>query len=191
MSEERRADVPERETGQQADLAATPAAQSSALDPASALAAKEEEVRGLIDRLKRLQAEFDNYRKRILRDLAELEQRASDREVLDFLPLYDNLARAFAAHAKDGNVEDFVSGVERIFGQFAQILEQKGVCRIKTTGEPFDPSRHEALLCIQSKEPANVIVEEFSPGYTRGERTLQPSKVSVSQGPAPDAKEEV
>jgi molecular chaperone GrpE len=156
----------------------------------STVASKEEEIRSLVDRLKRLQAEFENYRKRILRDLAVVEERTSDREILAALPLYDNLERAFSIYAKDSNVEAFVAGVERIFGQFSQILDQKGVRRIPTVRERFDPALHEALLSIHSPEEKNVILEEFSPGYIRGERTLQPSKVSVSQGPAQDEKEE-
>lgn len=183
----------DRQTSSHHDVPADtgPNEPGTATEAGLAMAAKEEEIRALIDRLKRLQAEFDNYRKRILRDLAASEERAADREILAFLPLYDNLSRAFAVYAKDGVVDDFVSGVERIFGQFAQILDQKGVRRIPTVGERFDPALHEALLSMCSREDRDVILEEFSPGYTRGERTLQPSKVSVSQGPAPEAKEEV
>ncbi len=158
--------------------------------PASVMSAKDDEIRALIDRLQRLQAEFENYRKRILRDVVAVEERTSDREILVFLPLYDNLERAFSVYAKDANVEAFVAGVERIFGQFAQILEQKGVRRIPAMDERFDPALHEALLSIHSQQEKNTIIEEFSPGYVRGERTLQPSKVSVSQGPAPAEKEE-
>ncbi|MCX6091334.1 MAG: nucleotide exchange factor GrpE [Candidatus Bipolaricaulota bacterium] len=158
--------------------------------PASVVSAKDDEIRSLVDRLQRLQAEFENYRKRILRDVAAVEERVSDREILVFLPLYDNLERAFSVYAKDANVEAFVAGVERIFGQFAQILDQKGVRRIPTMGERFDPELHEALLSIHSQQEKHTIIEEFSPGYVRGERTLQPSKVSVSQGPAPAEKEE-
>jgi molecular chaperone GrpE len=154
------------------------------------LTAKEEEIRSLVDRLKRLQAEFENYRKRVLRDLATAEERTSDREILAFLPLFDNMTRAFSAYAKDADVAAFVSGMESIFGQFAQILEQKGVRRIPALGERFDPALHEALLSIHSQREKNVIIEEFSPGYARGERTLQPSKVTVSQGPAQEHKEE-
>ena len=120
--------------------------------PAGFANAKDEEIRSLVDRLQRLQAEFENYRKRILRDLAALEERTSDREVLAFLPLYDNLERAFSVYAKDADVAAFVGGVERIFGQFAQILDQKGVRRIPTVGERFDPALHEALLSIHSHQ---------------------------------------
>jgi len=165
-------------------------AQVGEVDLQAQLAAKDDEVRSLVDRLKRLQAEFENYRKRILRDLAAVEERTSDQEILAFLPLYDNLARAFSAFAKDADVDAFVSGTERIFGQFAQILDQKGVQRIPAMGERFDPSLHEALLSVHSEQGRNVILEEFSPGYVRGARTLQPSKVAVSQGPAQEEKEE-
>lgn len=157
--------------------------------PAGTANARDAEIRSLVDRLQRLQAEFENYRKRILRDLATVEERTSDREVLAFLPLYDNLERAFSVYAKDADVSAFVGGVERIFGQFAQILDQKGVRRIPTVGERFDPALHEALLSIHSHQQKTTIIEEFSPGYVRGERTLLPSKVSVSQGPAQAEKE--
>jgi molecular chaperone GrpE len=165
-------------------------AQAGEVDLQAQWAAKDDEVRSLVDRLKRLQAEFENYRKRVLRDLAAVEERTSDQEILAFLPLYDNLARAFSAFAKDADVDAFVSGTERIFGQFAQILDQKGVQLIPAMGERFDPSLHEALLSVHSEQGRNVILEEFSPGYVRGARTLQPSKVAVSQGPAQEEKEE-
>ncbi len=183
--------LPEETTqGPMPDVPPQDAAPASQADVHSQLAAREEEIRSLVDRLKRLQAEFENYRKRILRDLAAVEERTSDRELLAFLPLYDNLARAFSVYAKDEDVNAFVSGVERIFGQFAQILEQKGVRCIPAKGERFDPALHEALLSIESSQEKNIILEEFSPGYVRGKRTLQPSKVTVSQGPAQEEKEE-
>jgi molecular chaperone GrpE len=182
----------ETRQGPMADSAAVPSdgAPTGDVDVLAQLAAKDEEIRSLVDRLKRLQAEFENFRKRVLRDVAAVEERSSDREILAFLPLYDNLARAFSAYAKDADAGAFVSGTEGIFGQFAQILDQKGVRRIPALGERFDPSLHEALLSIHSQQEKNVILEEFSPGYVRGGRTLQPSKVAVSQGPAQEEKEE-
>jgi molecular chaperone GrpE len=145
-------------------------------------AAKDAEIEAAIDRLKRLQAEFDNYKKRIARENEALRERISDREILDFLPLYDNLERAFTVYAKDRDVDSLVAGVEQIFGQFAQILEQKRVKRIPAVGQTFDPERHEALLSLESEEEKYTILEEFSPGYVRDGRTLLPSKVAVSQG---------
>jgi len=152
-------------------------------------AAKGPEVQDLIDRIQRLQAEFENYKKRVAKDVAEREERAADGLLVDVLPLYDGLQLAFANHSRDGDADAFLSGVERIFAQFEQILTSKGVSRIEAVGRPFDPTVHEALLGLPSHEPKNTIVEEFSPGYVRNGRTLRPSKVGVSQGSAP-AKEE-
>jgi len=142
----------------------------------------ERELQSAVDRLQRLQAEFENYKKRAARDAAVYEQRVTDRVILDFLPLYDNLQRAFHSLSSNGDHVTFVEGVEQIFGQFLQLLEAKGVRRIETKDQPFDPELHEAMLSVPSAVEKNVIVEEFMPGYVRNERVLRPSKVSVSQG---------
>lgn len=143
-----------------------------------------DDVSVYIDRLQRLQAEFENYKKRTAREYAAIEERIEDRMILGFLSLYDNLERAFASHAADKDTKSFVAGVEQIFGQFSQLLEQLGVERIPGVGEPFDPAVHEALLGVNSNQEKNSILEEFLPGYRRAERVLRASKVSVSQGPA-------
>ena len=142
------------------------------------------ELASCIDRLQRLQAEFENYKKRTARDIATLEDRVVDQVLLEFLAPYENLERAFRSYATDQNVEAFVDGVERIFAQFSRILDQRGVKRIPAVGVPFDPALHEALLMAPSEEEKNTIIEEFSPGYRRAGRVLRVSRVSVSQGPA-------
>jgi len=147
-------------------------------------AAAENDLRTTIDRLQRLQAEFENYKKRALRDASVYEQRVSDRLILEFLPLYDNLERAFQSFASNQDVETLVSGVEQIFGQFKQVLENMGVKLIHVENQRFDPAIHEAMLSVASDVEKNMIIEEFMPGYTRDERVLRPSRVSVSQGPA-------
>ena len=148
------------------------------------------ELRSAIDRLQRLQAEFENYRKRVAKDASLAAERAEDRAILDFLPLYDNLERAFRTLATSKETEPFVSGVEQIFAQFHQLLEARGVSRIVCEGEPFDPALHEAMLSVPNEAAKNTIIEEFMPGYTREGRILQVSKVSVSQGPALKEEEE-
>lgn len=141
------------------------------------------ELRSTIDRLQRLQAEFENYKKRALRDAAAYEQRISDRLILDILPLYDNLQRAFQSLSSNQDVETFVAGIEQIFAQFQQLMDAKGVSPIQAANQPFDPARHEAMLSAPSDLEKNMIIEEFMPGYLRDERVLRPSRVSVSQGP--------
>jgi molecular chaperone GrpE len=143
----------------------------------------ENELRSTIDRLQRLQAEFENYKKRALRDASAYEQRVSDQLILDFLPLYDNLQRAFQSLSSNQDVETFVAGIEQIFAQFQHVLEAKRVTPIETENRLFDPAIHEAMLSVPSKLEKNIIVEEFMPGYMRDERVLRPSGVSVSQGP--------
>jgi len=141
------------------------------------------EAAAYVERLQRLQAEFENYKKRAARDATREAERIADRVIVDFLPLYDNLQRAFAAYSEDGNVDAFVAGVEQIFAQLDQTLKNHGVEKIPAVGDPFDPALHEALLTVESDRPKNMIVEEFSPGYTRNGRILRASKVSVSRGP--------
>lgn len=145
-------------------------------------ASPESQLRSTIDRLQRLQAEFENYKKRALRDGAAYEQRLADSVILDFLPLYDNLQRAFQSLSSNHDVETFVTGVEQIFTQFQQLLEAKGVEPIETKNQPFNPVLHEAMLSVPSDVEKNMIIEEFMPGYLRNERVLRASKVSVSQG---------
>ncbi len=146
------------------------------------LAAKDEEIRSYIDRLQRLQAEFENYKKRVLRDMAQLEEKVIDREILDFIALYDNLERAFASYSDETDAISFVTGIEKIFAQFDNLLKRKGVTPIATEGEMFDPSKHEALLTVESSKEKNAILEEFERGYERNGRVLRPCKVKVSKG---------
>lgn len=153
---------------------------SASLDDEST--AKEEEIRSYVDRLQRLQAEFENYKKRMSREIGQLEQRIIDREVLDFIPLYDNLQRAFSNYSDETNAASFIAGVEKIFAQFDQILKGKGVTPIPAEGQAFDPSKHEALLSRQSSEEKNTVLEEFERGYERNGRVLRPCKVGVSKG---------
>jgi len=149
----------------------------------------EHELRSTIDRLQRLQAEFENYKKRSLRNSAVYEQRISDRLILDVLPLYDNLQRAFQSLSSNQDIETFMAGIEQIFAQFQQVLEAKEISPIETKNQPFDPALHEAMLSVPSDVEKNIIIEEFMPGYMREERVLRPSRVSVSQGPSLNEEE--
>jgi len=158
-------------------------------DALGLLAAKQEELASCIDRLKHLQADFENYKKRTAREMVAQEERVADRVILDFLPLYDNLERAFASLSETGDHEAFIEGVKQIAAQFEQILEQKGVSPIDATGRPFDPEYHEALLSVASETDCNTVLEEFERGYLRSGRVLRPCKVKVSKG-APEMKEE-
>jgi len=142
-----------------------------------------EELCATIARLQRLQAEFENYKKRVSRDLEDLTERVTDQVLVGLLAPYENLERALLNYAEDRDVDALAEGLGQIIAQFAQTLEQRGVERIPCVGEPFDPALHEALLCVPSDEARNTVIEEFSPGYRRDGRVLRASRVSVSQGP--------
>ncbi len=142
-----------------------------------------------LSRLLRLQAEFENYKKRVARDVAALKDRSADEMILSFVTPYENLERALRSYATDQDEDAFVAGVEQIFAQFAQILEQLDVERIPSVGTTFDPALHEAMLTVSSDEEKNRILEELTPGYRRNSRILRASKVAVSRGSA-EVKEE-
>jgi len=148
-----------------------------------ALAAKEEEIKKLKQRLVRLQADFDNYRKQVAKDSAALARRVQNQEILDFLPVYDALERAFRALERNNDADSFIEGVERIFAQLAEILRRKGCQPFDSVGRRFDPAYHEVLVTAHAEEERNVIVEEFERGWLRDGEVLRPAKVKVSLGP--------
>lgn len=181
MSKKKDASIKKEDTKREEEKQiSTQEEKSSSLE--AQLKAKDEEIRSYVDRLQHLQAEFENYKKRVLRDMGQLEERIVDREILDFIPLYDNLQRAFANYSDETDATTFVAGVEKIFAQFDQILKGKGVTPIPAEGEMFDPTKHEALLSVESSEEKNTILEEFERGYERNGRVLRPCKVKVSKG---------
>ncbi len=147
------------------------------------LAEKDKEIEELRERMLRLRADFDNYRKQVGRDMETLARRVSDQEVLDFLPVYDSMEAAFRAYGRVEDAEAFVEGSERIFAQFAEVLERKGCRAFSAKGTRFDPAYHEVLIVTEAPEERDTILEEFERGWCRGDRVLRPAKVKASLGP--------
>jgi len=145
--------------------------------------AVEKEIARLRERLLYLQAEFENYRKQVTRESAVLVRKTQDREVLDFLAVYDALERAIRTYQKDNDAEGFVVGVKSIFAQFSEILRRKGYQPFGSIGKKFDPLFHEALVAEHTEAEKNVIVEEFEQGWQRDGEVIRPAKVKVSLGP--------
>ena len=150
-----------------------------------AAAGEQEELRAqieeYIDRIKHLQADFENYKKRVTRQRAELERLVEDRVILKFIPIYDNLERAFRSFNHNNDKDSFIEGMERIFSQFRYLLESEGVEPIEALGQRFDPALHEALLTVDHDGEPNIVLEEFERGYLRQGRLLRPSRVKVSR----------
>ena len=134
----------------------------------------------LLDTLQRVQAEFDNYRKRAARDQESLVARASERLVKELLPVLDDLERALEAAAahEEAKLEEGVALVAR---SLADALRREGLEEVVTDGK-FDPHVHEALLSQPSKAEEGSVIEVLQKGYRLGDRVLRPARVMVSSG---------
>jgi molecular chaperone GrpE len=134
----------------------------------------------LLDTLQRLQAEFDNYRKRAARDQQSLVARAHERLVKELVPVLDDLERALeAAEAhEEAKLEEGVALVTRAFGD---ILRKEGLEEIPTHGK-FDPHVHEALLSQPSEAEEGAVIEVIQKGYRLGDRVIRPARVVISRG---------
>jgi molecular chaperone GrpE len=134
----------------------------------------------LLDTLQRLQAEFDNYRKRVARDQQSLATRAHERLVNELLPVLDDLERALeAANAhEEAKLEEGVALVAR---SLAEILRKEGVEEVATDGK-FDPHVHEALLSQPSEAEEGSVIEVLQKGYRLGDRVIRPARVVISRG---------
>ena len=135
----------------------------------------------LLDRLARLQAEFENARKRAEREKAEFRDFATGNVVEQFLPVLDNFELALKA---TGSTEQLRSGVELIVKQMEEVLRQLQVAAIPTVGEPFDPRVHEALGHVEREDlPDEHVADEIRRGYKIRERLLRPAMVRVVSNP--------
>jgi molecular chaperone GrpE len=146
------------------------------------LAAKELEAKNNYERFLRQVAELDNVKKRSAREREEISRFANEALIKDLLPVVDNLERALAHASGGGNGKPLVEGVEMVLKGLLDVLSKHGVAQISAIGEPFDPSKHEAMAQVESDnhEP-NSVVEELHKGYTLRDRLLRPALVSVAK----------
>ena len=135
------------------------------------------------DRLLRMAAEFDNYKKRTARELEDLKKYAAENLIRQLLGVVDNLERAIASASAD-NASDHrvVDGVALTLAEIMKILEKHHVSPIEAMGEPFDPTFHQAMCQEESSDhPPNTVVQEFQKGYLIHDRLLRPAMVVVSK----------
>ena len=130
------------------------------------------------ERVLRLQADFENFRRRTSKEKEELSAVVTQGILKDMLPLLDNFERAMAAEAKDG--EAFQKGVEMIFTQFTEILKKNGLEHIEVEGQKFDPNFHQAVMRVQNADMEDDdIAQELQKGYMVKGRVIRPSMVQV------------
>ena len=160
---------------------------SASGDPRGAVAAADSELEkvraernDLFDRLARLQAEFDNYRKRAAKENADFRDFAVSDAARALLPVIDSFTLALKNAA--AKPEDLRKGVELIFKQLQDVLQKLNVERIPAQGEPFDPRVHEAIEMVESDAaPDHHVLEELQPGYRIKGRLLRPAMVRVAK----------
>lgn len=137
-------------------------------------------------RLKRSQADFQNYKKRAKKRQESMKKRATEDLVERLLPVRDNLERALEQDS-DADIRD---GVESTLGELDRVLEDENVSLIEPEpGDEVDPQRHEVLMRVESDQPAETVAEQFRPGYTMAEAVLREAQVTVSDGSSSDGED--
>jgi molecular chaperone GrpE len=158
--------------------------ESGCSDLEQALATKADEVKGLNDRHLRLAAEFENYKRLAQRDQREQAKFANETLLKDLLPIVDNLQRAVDFSKSSAGSDQLTQGVQLTLKQFVETLSKFGVRQITSVGEPFDPTRHQAVAKIESdNQPENTIIQEHQPGYLLHDRIVRPAMVTVAAAP--------
>jgi len=147
------------------------------------LAKSEAENAELKDRVLRQMAEFDNYRKRTMKEKAELILNGSAGVVTDILPVIDDLERAIANSSKSEDYNALKEGVELIYNKLMHILEQKGLQKISPKNEPFDTDFHEAIAMIPAPDEASkgLVLDCAIDGYKLNDKVLRHAKVAVGE----------
>ncbi|MDO3409147.1 nucleotide exchange factor GrpE [Saccharibacillus sp. CPCC 101409] len=134
-----------------------------------------------MQRLARSQADFDNFRKRTIREKEELGKYASSKLISELLPVIDNFGRALDTRPEGEASESFAKGVQMIYRQFESVLQAEGLTVMDTIGQPFNPEFHQAIMQVESDEhEEGVVVEEVQRGYLLKDKVLRPAMVKVS-----------
>jgi molecular chaperone GrpE len=130
-----------------------------------------------------LYAEFENFKKRTLKERSDLIKFGWEPVARDLLQVADNLERALA-HTPENTDKNLVQGLNMVLNLFRATMEKQGVQVVQSLGQGFDPNLHEAVGQVPSDKPSGTIVEENQKGYTLHGRLLRPARVVISQGPA-------
>lgn len=145
------------------------------------LKAQAREAEQYRDRWLRLQAEFENTRKRMRRERLEFEARAAERVLTDLLGMVDDFERAVAAASADMDPDHLKTGIRMVYQRSLDLLKAHGVEPMDAVGQPFDPGRHEAVGQVETTDqPEATVVEELRKGYVLHGRVIRPATVRVA-----------
>ncbi len=157
-----------------------------------ALEQKAKEAAEAHDKYLRTSADFDNYRKRMQRDLADFRKYSNEQMARELLSVVDHLSLAIKHAAEAGeNSDGLRQGVELVYKQLRDVLEKFGITSFASQGEPFDPAKHEAIMQEPTDAvPENMVVQVFQEGYLYHDKVLRHARVSVSRKPQAGEQEE-
>ena len=177
-TEQAEADTAEN-TAEEPQTAETQAGEAEASqEAAEELEAVKKQLSEGVERMKRLQADFENFRRRTRQEKEELSNMVVQDFIKDLLPMLDNFDRAMAAEATDG--AKFQQGVEMIYNQLAEILKNKGLEKIDTTDAKFDPNFHQAVMRVENPDLEDEsIAMELQKGYMVKGKVIRPAMVQV------------
>ena len=152
----------------------------------TALCEKAAQLDELRDNLVRQVADYENTKKRLIKEKEDFVQYANKKIILEVLPIVDNLERAGQSARANHSVEALIDGVSLIEKQLQDVLKDHGLERITAVGEHFDPHKHEAIGAIESADyDDEVVVEEIAPGYMYKDTLLRPAMVRINKKPHP------
>ncbi|HKC61782.1 MAG TPA: nucleotide exchange factor GrpE [Myxococcales bacterium] len=140
----------------------------------------QERLKDTHERLLRIAAEFDNFKKRAAKEREDAQKFGIERLLKDFLPVADNLERALD-HAEEHDLRQVIEGVKLVQKLLENTLSKHGVTGFSALGQPFDPTLHEALMQQESDAPPGTVVSEMSRGYKLNERLVRPAAVVVAR----------
>ena len=187
--EERNEQVVEEVKEAQVEEAVTPENSEETVEEKSEVALLQEKVDELQAKLTetegrtlRLQADFENYKRRVQMDKQNAEKYRAQSLVSDILPALDNFERAMQVEATDEQTKSLLQGMEMVHRQLLEALTKEGVEVIEAVGKQFDPNEHQAIMQVEDSEfESNAVVEEFQKGYKLKDRVIRPSMVKVNQ----------
>lgn len=150
-------------------------------DVKNSLDVKSKQCDEYLEKLQRMAAEFDNYKKRTLREKEALYDEAVADAVSAFLPVIDNLERALKASEKGDDTQKLKDGIELVFKQVKDVMKNLGVEEIKSVGDKFNPEIHNAVMHIEDESYGeSSVIEEFQKGYIIKEKVIRHSMVKVA-----------
>ena len=185
LEKDSKSDVEENDTQINDGVKAEPAASF-----AEEFAKLKAEYQEKYDQMLRTVAEYENAKKRAERSKEEFSKYAVEGVIKDIIPVIDSVERAIDSTNGSKDFDALSEGVQLIHKQLLDTLQKRSVNPIEAIGENFDPTRHEAIMHVESEDvPENAVIEEFQRGYSLHDRVIRPSMVSVSKGKPEKVKE--